>query len=103
MGAARQAFAAAIRYGYFTGLSPAVLAGPNPAPPPRTVRAFTRAELDALAIELGERWGPVAIFAAATGLRPMEWATLERADSIGSAASSSLGHENRSVEAKRFR
>jgi integrase len=44
------------------------------------VRAYTLAELDALAAELEPRYVPLVSFAAATGLRPAEWAALERRD-----------------------
>jgi integrase len=37
-------------------------------------------ELDAVAERLGRRLGPMAIFAAATGMRPGEWVALERRD-----------------------
>src|SRR5829696_9531024 len=37
-------------------------------------------ELDALAGELGPRYGPLVLFAAATGLRPGEWIALEHRD-----------------------
>jgi integrase len=37
-------------------------------------------ELDALAAELGPHYGPLVVFAAATGLRPGEWMALERRD-----------------------
>lgn len=37
-------------------------------------------ELDAVAAKLGPRYGPMVIFAAATGLRPGEWVALERRD-----------------------
>ncbi len=37
-------------------------------------------ELDALATELGPRYGPLVLFAAATGLRPGEWIALEHRD-----------------------
>lgn len=77
MGAVRQVLAAGVRYGYLT-TNPAVLAGPNPAPAPRTVRVFSLEELDALECELGPTFGPIVAFAAATGLRPAEWAALER-------------------------
>ncbi len=43
------------------------------------------AELEAVAARLGPRYGPMVIFAAATGLRPGEWIALERRD-IGSSA-----------------
>jgi integrase len=38
------------------------------------------AELDALATELGPRYGSLMLFAAATGLRPGEWVALEHRD-----------------------
>jgi integrase len=79
MRALRQTFAAAVRYGYMT-TNPAVAAGDNPAPRPRPVRAYTLAELDALEAELGDSYGPAVPLAAATGLRPLEWALLERRD-----------------------
>jgi integrase len=55
-------------------------AGPNPAPRTDELRPFTRAEIDALAAELGPVYGPLVIFAAETGLRTNEWAALERRD-----------------------
>jgi len=79
MRAFRQVCAAGVRWGYMTR-NPATLAGANPVPPPRPVRVYTLAELDALEEELGARYGPIVPFAAATGLRPQEWAALERAD-----------------------
>jgi integrase len=77
--ALRQTLAAAVRWDYMTR-NPALLAGPNPQPPPRTVRTFTLAEVDAIAAELSPRYQPLPSFAAATGLRPEEWAALERRD-----------------------
>src|SRR6266511_2871170 len=38
------------------------------------------AEVDALAEQLGPVYGPMIVFAAATGLRPSEWAALEHRD-----------------------
>jgi integrase len=77
--ALRQTLAAAVRWGYMHQ-NPAKLAGRNPQPSPRTVRVYSRAELDALARELSPMYAPIPMFAAATGLRPEEWAALERRD-----------------------
>ena len=77
IGAMRQSLAAAVRYGDLA-TNPAVLAGVNPAPAPRAVRVYSTDELAALEQELGPRFGPLVAFAAETGLRPAEWATLER-------------------------
>lgn len=77
--ALRQTLEAAVRWGYMSR-NPARLAGPNPQPAPRAVRAFTLAEVDAIAAELSPAYRPLPAFAAATGLRPEEWAALERRD-----------------------
>jgi integrase len=77
--ALRQALDAAVRWGYMAQ-NPAKLAGRNRQPAPRTVRAFTRAEVDAIASELAPMYAPLPAFAAATGLRPEEWQALERSD-----------------------
>jgi integrase len=79
VGALRQAMGAAVRWGYVSA-NPAVLAGRNRQPSPRGVRAFTRAELDAIAAELSPANMPIPAFVAATGLRPEEWQALERRD-----------------------
>jgi integrase len=79
MRALRQTFAAAVRYGYMEA-NPAVAAGDNPAPRPRPVRAYSLAELEALEAELSPEHGPFVPLVAATGLRPLEWAQLERRD-----------------------
>jgi integrase len=81
MRALRQVFAAAVAWGYM-GRNPAVLAGANPEPPPREIRVYTLPELDALEAELGEVYGPIVPFVAATGLRPQEWIGLGRADVV---------------------
>jgi integrase len=52
----------------------------NPQPAPRGIRIYTDAEIKKLAGELGTTYGPMIRFAAATGLRPDEWARLERRD-----------------------
>jgi integrase len=77
--ALRQALGAAVRWGYMSS-NPALRAGRNRQPAPRTVRVFTRAELDALTAELHPAYAPLPAFAAATGLRPEEWQALERRD-----------------------
>lgn len=77
MSALRQALRAGVSYGYLPA-SPIKWA--NPQPKPRGIRVFTPAELDALGAELGPKRAPMIRFAAATGLRPNEWATLERRD-----------------------
>ena len=77
MAAMRQALEAGIRYGYVTR-NPARLAGPNPMPPPREIRVYTPDELEAIVAELGPLEGAAVRFAAATGLRPSEWASVER-------------------------
>ena len=79
MRALRQTFAAGVRYGYMRS-NPAGAAGDNPAPKPRPVRAYTLAELDALDTELGPVYGPIVPLVAATGVRPLEAARLERRD-----------------------
>ena len=38
------------------------------------------AELEAIAAAIGPRYGPMILFAAATGLRPAEWIALETRD-----------------------
>jgi integrase len=79
VGALRQTLAGGVRWGYMTR-NPATLAGRNRQPAPRTVRAYTRAEIDATAAELSPIYQPLPVFAAATGLRPEEWRQLERRD-----------------------
>jgi integrase len=77
--ALRQALAAAVRWDYMTR-NPAVIAGPNPQPPPRPVRTYTRSEVDRLGVELSPAYQPMPAFVAATGLRTQEWVALTRAD-----------------------
>jgi integrase len=79
MSALRQCLGAGVRWGYLSS-NPAAAAGPNPMPQPRAIRVFSAAELDAISAELSDRDGALVRFAAATGLRPSEWASLERRD-----------------------
>lgn len=77
--ALRQTLEAGIRWGYLRQ-NPAKLAGRNPQPRRADVEPFTLAEIDRLARELGPLYGPLAVFAAETGMRPSEWCALERRD-----------------------
>jgi integrase len=77
--ALRQTCEAGVRYGYMTR-NPAKLAGKNPQPAPRGVRVFTVDELKAITDELSPKNAAAVEFAAATGLRPSEWASIERRD-----------------------
>lgn len=60
--------------------NPARLAGRNPQPSPRPVRAYANDELIAITAELSPMYRPLPTFAASTGLRPEEWIALERRD-----------------------
>ncbi|MDQ3381639.1 MAG: tyrosine-type recombinase/integrase [Actinomycetota bacterium] len=79
MSAFRQSCEAGVRYGYLTR-NPAKAAGKNPMPPPRPVRVFSANELDAIATELDKRGAAAVRFAAATGLRPGEWSSVQWGD-----------------------
>jgi integrase len=59
--------------------NPAV-AVPNPTPKRAEVQVFTLDELDAVAAELLPPTCALPVFGALTGLRPCEWAALERGD-----------------------
>lgn len=88
--ALRQALEAACRWGYMRR-NPAKIAGRNRQPAPRAVRAFTPVEVGAIAAELSAMYRPLPAFAGATGLRPEEWAALERGDVDRSAMIVTVG------------
>jgi integrase len=77
MGALRQVCAAGVRWRLLER-NPAADAGENPEPDPAPVRVYAVAELAAIAAELSKAYEPLPDFGAATGLRPEEWAALER-------------------------
>jgi integrase len=78
--ALRQTLARAVEWGLLDA-NPAKTGVDNPQPPLREMRPFESAgQLEALAAELGPRYGPMVLFAAATGLRPGEWIALEHRD-----------------------
>jgi hypothetical protein len=58
----RQTLEAAVRWGYMS-CNPAKLAGRNPQPPPRATRAYSYAELDAIAAELSPQYRSLPAFA----------------------------------------
>jgi integrase len=74
----RQALQAAVRWKLMRE-NPAQGAGANPQPRREEVAFFASlAEVDRLAVELGDAFGPIAVFGVETGLRPSEWSALER-------------------------
>ena len=78
--ALRQTLARVVEWGLIDA-NPAKTGVDNPQPPRREMRPFeSDAQLGALAAELGPRYGPMVLFAAATGLRPGEWIALEHRD-----------------------
>ncbi len=78
--ALRQVLARAVSWGLLD-VNPAKLGVENPQRRYREKRPFESwDELHALASTLGARYGPMVVFAAATGLRPGEWLALEQRD-----------------------
>jgi integrase len=70
--ALRQVLHRAVVWGMLD-VNPAKVGVDNPAPRRKEQRPFESwAELDAVAAALGPRYGPMILFAAATGLRPAE-------------------------------
>src|SRR5712692_8039874 len=78
--ALRQVLARAVVWGMID-VNPAKHGVDNPQRRYTEKRPFESwAELAAVAAELGPRYGPMVLFAAATGLRPGEWVALEQRD-----------------------
>jgi integrase len=78
--ALRQVLHRAVVWGMID-VNPAKIGVDNPTPRRKEQRPFESwAELEAIAGALGPRYGPMIIFAAATGLRPAEWVALEKRD-----------------------
>jgi integrase len=75
-----QTLARAVEWGLID-TNPATTGVDNPQPARREMRPFdSDGQLEALATELGPRYGPMVLFAAATGLRPGECIALEHRD-----------------------
>jgi site-specific recombinase XerC len=78
--ALRQVLHRAVVWGMID-LNPAKVGVDNPTRRRKEQRPFESwAEIEAVAAELGRRYGPMIVFAAATGLRPAEWVALEKRD-----------------------
>ncbi len=62
-------------------VNPAKVGVDNPTPRRREQRPFESwQQIEAVVAALGPRYGPMIVFAAATGLRTAEWVALERRD-----------------------
>jgi integrase len=78
--ALRQVLQRAVAWGMID-LNPAKVGVDNPTRRRREQHPFESwAEIEALASAIGLRYGPMILFAAATGLRPAEWIALEKRD-----------------------
>ena len=90
--ALRQVLTRAVAWGMID-VNPAKVGVDNPTPRRKEQRPFESwDELEAIAAALGPRYGPMIIFAAATGLRPAEWIALEKRD---------INHEERVAHVRR--
>jgi integrase len=98
--ALRQTLARAVAWGLLE-TNPAKTGVDNPPPPRREMLPFeSREQLALLAQNLGPMYGPMVLFAAATGLRPGEWLALEWRDIDRDAR---LLHVRRSYRARRVK
>jgi integrase len=78
--ALRQVLHRAVAWGMID-VNPAKVGVDNPVRRRKKQHPFESwAELEALATAIGPRYGPMVLFAAATGLRPAEWIALEKRD-----------------------
>src|SRR5579864_1123611 len=78
--ALRQVLHRAVAWGLLD-VNPAKVGVDNPVRRRKEQHPFESwAELEALAAAIGPRYGPMILFAAATGLRPAEWIALEKRD-----------------------
>lgn len=78
--ALRQVLHRAVAWGMID-VNPAKVGVDNPVRRRKEQHPFESwAELEAVAAAIGTRYGPMVLFAAATGLRPAEWIALEKRD-----------------------
>ena len=78
--ALRQVLHRAVAWGMIE-VNPAKVGVDNPVRRRKEQHPFESwAELEAVAEAIGPRYGPMILFAAATGLRPAEWSALEKRD-----------------------
>jgi integrase len=78
--ALRQVLHRAVAWGMLD-VNPAKVGVDNPVRRRKEQHPFESwTELEALAAAIGPRYGPMIVFAAATGLRPAEWIALEKRD-----------------------
>src|SRR5919108_2555269 len=78
--ALRQVLHRAVAWGMID-VNPAKVGVDNPVRRRKEQHPFESwTELEALATAIGPRYGPMILFAAATGLRPAEWIALEKRD-----------------------
>jgi integrase len=78
--ALRQVLHRAVAWGMID-VNPAKIGVDNPVRRRKEQHPFESwTELEALAAAIGPRYGPMILFAAATGLRPAEWIALEKRD-----------------------